>query len=105
MNELKSINFSIFHLLGAALVLFISYKIVYNFSINARIRKLGARAPVRKTYLPYGLDMAYEVVTYALKDETYPLWVATFQKLCAPGRCTIEAGVGGRIVLTADPGG
>ena len=103
MAEFKSTNFSTSYLLGAAVLLLLSYRIVQRFSINARIRKLGARAPVRKTYFPYGLDMAYEVVTFALKDETYAMWVGMFQKWCGPGRYTIEAGIGERVLLTADP--
>jgi cytochrome P450 len=103
MAEFKSTNFSTSYLLGAAVVLLLGYRIVQRFSINARIRKLGARAPVRKTYFPYGLDMAYEVITFALKDETYAMWVGMFQKWCGPGRYTIEAGIGERVLLTADP--
>lgn len=103
MAELKSTSISTSYLLGAAVVLFLSYKIIQRLSVSARIRKLGARAPVRRTYFPYGLDMAYEVITFALKDETYAMWVAMFEKWCGPGRYTIEAGVGERVILTADP--
>jgi hypothetical protein len=104
MTELKGLTLSTPYLLGAVVVLFIGYRIVQQVSTDARIRKLGARAPVRKTYFPYGVDMAYEVVTHALKDLSYELWVAMFEKWCGPGRYTIEAGIGGeRVVLTADP--
>lgn len=103
MNELKSMNVSTPYLLGAAAALFIGYRVLQRFFFDARIRKLGARAPVRKTYFPYGLDMAYEVITFALKDKTYDMWVGMFEKWCGPGRYTIEAGIGERVILTADP--
>ncbi|KAG9193841.1 hypothetical protein G6011_03876 [Alternaria panax] len=96
-------NISTSYLLGASVVLFLGYKILQRLSIDARIRKLGARAPVRKTYAPYGLDMAYEIVKFALKEETYALWVAMFEKWCGPGRYTVEAVMGERMLLTADP--
>jgi len=103
MTELKIMNISTPYLLGAVAVLFIGYRVVQRFYIDARIRKLGARAPVRKTYVPYGLDMAYEVITYALKDKSYEMWVGMFEKWCGPGHYTIEAGVGERVLLTAEP--
>lgn len=91
------------YLLGGLLVLYIGYRVAYTARINARIRKLGARAPVRKTYVPMGLDMAYEVVSYALKDKSYEMWIQMFGKWAGPGRYTIEAGIGERVILTAEP--
>ena len=91
------------YLLGGLIVLYIGYSIASTALINARIRKLGARAPVRKTYVPLGLDMAYEVVSYALKDKSYEMWIQMFDKWAGPGRYTIEAGVGERVILTAEP--
>lgn len=87
---------------GAILVLFILYKISYKLYINARLRKLGARAPVRRSYLPYGVDMAYELVKHVLADQNYEFWVKMFAEW-APGRWTLEAGIGERVVLTAEP--
>lgn len=46
--------------------------------------------------------MAYEVVTQSLIDKNYELWVNMFKKW-APGRWTIEAGAGQRVILTAEP--
>ena len=91
------------YLLGAIAILYIGYNIAQRLHLDARIRKLGARAPVRKTYFPYGLDMAYEVVTYAMKDKTYDMWVGMFEKWCGPGQYTIEAGIGQRVILTGEP--
>jgi hypothetical protein len=90
------------YLLGAIAIAYIGYNIGQRLYIDARIRKLGARAPIRKTYVPYGLDLAYEVLTYAMKDKTYEMWIGMFDKWCG-GRYTIEAGVGQRVVLTAEP--
>lgn len=87
---------------GALFVLYIAYRVGKTLYINARIRKLGARAPVRTSYLPMGLDVAYEAVTMALKDESYQMWTGMFKKYTG-GRYTIEAGVGERVILTAEP--
>lgn len=91
------------YLLGALAVLYIGYNISQRVYLNARIRKLGARAPIRTTYFPYGVDMAYDVITKAMKDETYDMWIRMFERWCGPGRYTIEAGIGERVILTADP--
>lgn len=103
MTELTSMNISTPYLLGAVIVLFIGYTTLQRFYIDARIRKLGARAPVRKTYLPYGLDLAYDIIRQALKDKSYEMWIDMFEKWCGPGRYTVEAGVGERVILTAEP--
>ncbi|KAJ4405018.1 hypothetical protein N0V91_005563 [Didymella pomorum] len=91
------------YLLGGLIVLYLGYKIVNLVRINARINKLGARAPLRKSYAPLGLDIAYEVVSHALKDKSYEMWVQMFNKWAGPGRYTIEAGIGERVILTAEP--
>jgi hypothetical protein len=91
------------YLLSAIAILYIGYNIAQRLRFDARIRKLGARAPVRKSYIPYGLDIAYEVVAYAMKDKTYEMWIGMFEKWCGPGLYTIEAGIGGRVIFTAEP--
>lgn len=96
-------NISLPHLLLGAGALFVVYNIAARIHKDAQIRRLGARAPVRKSYLPYGIDLAYEVLTNAMKDNMYELWVAMFAKWAGPGRYTLEAGVGERVILTADP--
>lgn len=103
MITFTNTSFSTPHLLGAVVVLYIAYKISVVISINAQIRKLGARAPVRRSYVPWGLDMAYEVLMSALENKTYEMWLGMFEKWAGPGRYTIEAGVGQRVILTADP--
>lgn len=93
---------SLTYALPALLIVYIVYNLIYNVVHDRRIRKLGARAPVRTTYAPYGLDMLYEVMTYMLADKNYELWIkmlSTYGK----GRHTIEAGVGERVILTAEP--
>lgn len=103
MGNVVSTQVSTLHLLGGLCLLFVVYRITEQISISSRIRKLGARAPVRKSYVPWGLDIAYEVVGYALKDKTYDMWLQLFNKWAGPGRYTIEAGVGERVILTAEP--
>jgi hypothetical protein len=103
MADLTSTHLSTPYLLGGIIVLYIGYRLALRIHINARIRKLGARAPVRKTYVPMGLDMAFEVVSYALKDKSYEMWIRMFDKWAGPGRYTIEAGIGERVILTAEP--
>lgn len=90
-------------ILGVCVVLLVAYKISKSLLTNAQICRLGARAPIRTSYAPLGLDLAYEVVTYAMKDKTYEMWVGMFKDWCRPGRYTIEAGVGQRVILTAEP--
>ncbi|KAJ8109780.1 hypothetical protein OPT61_g7207 [Boeremia exigua] len=97
------INLSTPYLLGYVVVLYVGYKVAVAIRSNAKIRKLGARAPVRKTYFPLGLDMAYEVVTHALNDKSYEMWVKMFDKWAGSGRYTVEAGIGERVILTAEP--
>jgi hypothetical protein len=69
---------------------------------NRRIARLGARAPIRTTYLPYGVDFLYEVLRFMVKDMNYELWLHTF-KTYGFGRYTIESDGAERVVLTADP--
>lgn len=90
-------------LVGAAVVVFVGYTIFKSIRLDARIRKLGGRAPIRTSYAPGGIDMAYDVVRHAMEDRTYEMWVQMFNKWCSPGRYTIEAVVGERVILTAEP--
>jgi hypothetical protein len=103
MFELKNIQLSVPHVLGTIAIIYVTCGISWKLYIDARIRKLGARAPVRKTYVPWGLDMVYDLVRHALKDKTYELWIGMFEQRCGPGGYSIEANIGGRVVLTAEP--
>jgi hypothetical protein len=103
MVELTSGSIPASHLLLGAAVLFVAYNIATKVRTNARISKLGARAPVRTSYLPWGIDLAYDVTTHAMKDQIYEMWVGTFAKFARPGLYTVEAGVGERVIMTADP--
>lgn len=95
-------NISTPTLLGLALGLWLVYRLSRTLYLNVRISKLGARAPVRKSYLPMGLDVAYEAVNAAMQDKSFDMWKALFEKW-GKGGFTIEAGIGERVILTAEP--
>jgi cytochrome P450 len=84
------------------------FRLIYNKALyileTRRIHCLGGtRAPVRTTYLPFGIDMIYSVVTYSLADKNYEQWLDMFRTY-GRGGWTIEVGSGySRIVLTSDP--
>jgi cytochrome P450 len=103
MVELTSGSIPASYLLLGATALYVAYNIAIRLRTNARINSLGARAPVRTAYLPWGVDLAYDVVTHALKDNIYEMWVGMFAKFAGPGLYTVEAGVGERVILTAEP--
>ncbi|KAF1838401.1 cytochrome P450 [Decorospora gaudefroyi] len=103
MVELTSTHLSTPYIFGAIVLLYVGYFISQRLYSDAQIRKLGARAPIRTSYLPYGIDTAYQVVKSAMRDKTYDMWIDTFEKWCGPGRYTIEVGVGRRVLMTAEP--
>jgi cytochrome P450 len=88
--------------LPALVIFFVVYKFTNNAVVDRRIRKLGSRAPIRTTYLPYDLDMLYDVMTYMLADKNLEMWWMMFRKWGKGGH-TIEAGSGNRLILTAEP--
>ncbi|KAF2000549.1 cytochrome P450 52A11 [Amniculicola lignicola CBS 123094] len=90
------------YLLLSLFPLLILYNLLTKLLKAHRIARLGARAPIRTTYLPYGVDMLHQVITYALKDMNYELWLLMFSKY-GKGRYTVEAGSGERVILTAEP--
>ena len=102
MLKLLGITISTTQLLGGLFVLYVGYAIAAKSSYNAKLRKLGARAPIRKTYLPMQLDLAYSIIKAAIDDTMYEFWAATFAKY-SPGQYTIESGIGERVIMTADP--
>ncbi|KAF2640271.1 cytochrome P450 52A11 [Massarina eburnea CBS 473.64] len=102
MLQHLEISLSNTHLLVAGVALVLAYNIFSTIAFNAKLRKLGARAPIRKSYFPFGLDILYELISLSIKDQNYELWINMFDKWC-PGQYTIEAGVGQRAILTADP--
>jgi cytochrome P450 len=103
MVELTSGSIPTSYILLGTAALFVGYIVATKISTNARIKRLGARAPIRTSYLPWGLDIAYDVVTYALKDEIYEMWLATFNKYAGHGQYTVEVGIGERVIMTAEP--
>jgi hypothetical protein len=88
-------SLSTFRILGAVLVLFIAYQFSRKIHVNARLRKLGARAPIRRSYWPYAIDIAYELISNSLKDKNYEVWIKMFAEW-APTQWTLEAGIGER---------
>jgi cytochrome P450 len=92
----------------AALILcsvYILWSFASWFAEDHRIRSLGHRAPIRVSYVPWGLDMLYDGVNSALKHQAMGFWVRLFEKYGNPKNpYTVEAGTGSRrIILTADP--
>jgi cytochrome P450 len=103
MTATTGSNIPTSYLLLGAVAFYVVYNIAIKLRKDARIKQLGARAPIRKSYLPWGIDLAYDVLSYALKDEMYEMWIGMFATWAGPGRYTVEAGVGERVILTADP--
>lgn len=70
-----------------------------------KIQKFGGRAPRRRGWVPYELDLLYEVLAAAAKHQMLGFWRKQFDTYGNPSNpYTIEAGAGPRrIVLTADP--
>jgi cytochrome P450 len=95
-------NVSTTQIAGAVLILFIAYRITSKLYVDARLRKLGARAPIRRSYWPYSIDIAYELITHSLADRNYDFWIKMFGKW-APKQWTLEAGIAERVILTAEP--
>jgi hypothetical protein len=92
-------------LLAAALGLLIAYKVTTTVIYDAKLRKLGARAPIVPSYLPFSLDIIYNSVVHTISDKNYELWVGMFTRAkCPPGSWTARATIAGQpIVFTADP--
>lgn len=103
MAQLDIMHLSTPQLVGALAALFISYNVARKFYVNAQIKKLGARAPIRKSYLPLNIDLVWEAVQSALDDKTYEMWTNMFNKECATERYTVEFGSLNRLILTAEP--
>jgi cytochrome P450 len=94
--------------LQIGLVLFIAwflYGIVNGAAEERRIKELGGRAARRKALAPYGLDLLYNALKSAAKNQVMEFWLQNFSTYGNPSNpWTIEAGNGPRrIVLTADP--
>ncbi|OCL03822.1 hypothetical protein AOQ84DRAFT_137166 [Glonium stellatum] len=89
----------------ALLTLYLVRRVVLGALEARRIRRLGQRAAVRRTYLPLGIDMLCSAISHALADRNYEFWLATFARYGNPANpWTVEAGRGAaRVVFTADP--
>jgi hypothetical protein len=73
-----------------------------NAALDAKVHRLGARAPIRTSYVPLGLDMLYQVLSYMLRDKNLELW-ENMMETWGKGVYTVEAGTGERVILTAEP--
>jgi cytochrome P450 len=102
MPSFANTNIPFPFLVLGAVVLYIGYSTAIRLQKDARIRRLGARPPKRTSYLPLGLDTAYNVINHARKDTLYEMWVSMYETF-SPGHYTVEAGVGERVILTAEP--
>ena len=105
MLELILSNLTVTNALLSLFAVYLLRKLIRNTLESRRIRRLGARAPVRRTYMPLGLDMLYDAITSALADRNYEFWLGVFTKYGNPANpWTVEAGKGAaRLVFTADP--
>ncbi|ORY11838.1 cytochrome P450 52A11 [Clohesyomyces aquaticus] len=87
-------------------LLLIALRILYSQGLklykNRRISQYGARAPIRTTYLPFGLDMLYTAIKHMLADKNYEQWLKMFGTY-GNGGYTVEASLGERVILTAEP--
>lgn len=64
------------------------------------IHRLGNRAPVKRTYYPFGLGLLFEAVWYFSHHRNHEFWWGFFGKYKS---YTVESEVlGGRLVFTAD---
>lgn len=90
------------HFVLALIILYIAKTKVAKYQRNRRILRLGARPPMRTTYLPFGVDFLYQIVTYMWKDLNLELWQYTFNAY-AGGKYTVESDGAERVILTADP--
>ncbi|KAF1979634.1 cytochrome P450 [Bimuria novae-zelandiae CBS 107.79] len=103
MLQVQGVTITTPKLLSGLFILYIVYAVAAKLSYNAKLRKLGARAPIRRTWLPFELDLAYGVVKAALDDRIYEFWVHTLTTYGRNGYYTIETGIGERVIMTADP--
>ena len=95
-------SFSATRTICAAFVFYVAYRISKKLYIDARLRKLGGRAPIRRSYMPLSADVIYEVISHVLVDDLYGMWLKLFTKW-APTQWTMEAGIGERVIVTAEP--
>jgi len=102
MFDYVQTSFSTTRAVCAAFVLFVAYRFSRKIYVDARLRKLGARAPIRRSYLPFSADVVYEVIRHVLDDTLYEMWLIMFAKH-APTQWTMEAGIGERVIITAEP--
>ncbi|KAF1963320.1 cytochrome P450 alkane hydroxylase-like protein [Byssothecium circinans] len=102
MLQHLGVSLSTLQLIAAGFAIVLVYKIGTTLAYNVKLRKLGGRAPIRNSYAPLGLDLLYELITHSIKDQNYELWRKMFAK-ARPGMWTLEAGIGRRVILTAEP--
>lgn len=89
---------------------FILLVTIYNLALyyliqKPKIARLGGPAPRQKSYLPFGIDIAYNSIWYSKKNREYELWSDLFQRWGrGPSPYTFEFCVAGdRLIFTAEP--
>lgn len=102
MLELIRPYISLPYILLALFTLSLVRKYITRIIRDRKVARLGGRAPLRTTYLPYGVDFLYEVLQFMVKDQNYELWLHTFKKY-GSGGYTIESDGAERVVMTAEP--
>ncbi|KAF2747084.1 cytochrome P450 52A11 [Sporormia fimetaria CBS 119925] len=102
MIELIRPFLTVGYMLPGLVISYLLYRITWMTSLDRKVRRLGSRAPIRTTYLPYGLDLLYHVLRHALRDENLEMWRGMMAKY-GKGGYTVEAGSGERVILTAEP--
>lgn len=84
-------------------IVFVIWKTASRLYEDARIRKLGSRARMRRPWVPFGVDMLYEAIMSSRNDKVMEMWLRTFRKWGTNGNYTAESGIGMRVILTAEP--
>ncbi|KAF2147191.1 glycoside hydrolase family 20 protein [Aplosporella prunicola CBS 121167] len=92
-------------LVAFLIVLYASRQLASGINASRRIRALGGHAPVRISYVPFGLDLVYQIVKSQNENRSLQFWRELFSHWGNPlNPYTIETGRGGlRAVITADP--
>ncbi|KAF2457593.1 cytochrome P450 alkane hydroxylase-like protein [Lineolata rhizophorae] len=80
-------------------------KVVAVFLTARKVRQLGHQAAIRRTWLPFSIDIIAEVIYYALNNRNYEFWCDMFRRYGNPAAPhTVEAGeLADRTILTCDP--
>ncbi|KAF1985825.1 cytochrome P450 alkane hydroxylase-like protein [Aulographum hederae CBS 113979] len=100
LSHLSALNIFLFTVLAYAV-----HYVAWTINDERKIRALGSRAAIRKTYLPFGADMIYESVKAARRHESLQMLQKGMARWGNPNNPnTFEGWAGGeRLVITIDP--